>query len=97
MQAATGEGVVAPPLRVGKEKVSAARATKPDEPVSRNRSKNRPSEAHDECGGGCSEKPDGHLYEQEHEWHKSKESEEAQIPPSAILPPRVRFRHSFSV
>ena len=94
MKTSPDHGVIPPPSRVREEWVPAAWTLEPDKPVSSNPRKNHPSEARDKCRSGRSKKPDGRLCEQEHEWHKSQEGEDTQIPPSAILTPRVDFRHN---
>src|SRR5882724_3039690 len=94
MKTSADEGVIPPPLRVREEWASTAWTLEPDEPPCRNPGKDRPSEARDKCRSGCSKKPHGRLYKQEHEWHKSKRSKKAQISPSAILTPRVGFHHN---
>jgi hypothetical protein len=97
MKTSPDHRVIAPPFRVREEPVSAAWALEPDNPVPGNNSKNHPYEGQDKCRSGRSKEPDGRLCEQEYKRHKSEEGKGAQIPASAIVAPRVGFRHSCSV
>jgi hypothetical protein len=72
VETSADEGVVAPPFRVCEKWLSAARASKPDEPVPGDDCKDHPHKRSHKRGSSCSEKPIACSSENEQERHKTE-------------------------